>query len=46
MERLAPLEGRLKILSVAPLVGEAIRRIHLNQSVSLLLPEGGKAGKR
>ncbi len=32
---------QLKILSVAPLLGEAIRRIHLNQSVSALFHNGG-----
>ncbi len=33
-DRLKPLGDRLTILSVAPLMGEAIKRIHLNQSVS------------
>ncbi len=44
-ERLAPLRDRLTILSVAPLMGEAIKRIHLNQSVSAVL-KGAQAGKR
>ena len=29
-------EGRLEVLSIAPLLGEAIRRIHTNSSVSSL----------
>jgi ribose-phosphate pyrophosphokinase len=44
-ERLAPLADRLTVLSVAPLVGEAIKRIHLNQSVSAVL-KGAAGGKR
>ncbi|MCL2647705.1 MAG: ribose-phosphate pyrophosphokinase [Phycisphaerales bacterium] len=44
-ERLAPLKDKLTILSVAPLMGEAIKRIHLNQSVSDVL-KGASAGKR
>ncbi len=44
-EKCAPLLPRLKILSVAPLMGEAIKRIHLNQSVSAVL-KGAQAGKR
>ncbi len=43
--RLAPLRDRLTVLSVAPLVGEAIKRIHLNKSVSAVL-QGGGGGKR
>ncbi len=35
--RLEPLKDRLTVLSVAPLMGEAIKRIHLNQSVSDVL---------
>jgi phosphoribosylpyrophosphate synthetase len=35
----------LTVLSVAPLVGEAIKRIHLNQSVSAVL-KGAAGGKR
>lgn len=45
-DRLAPLADRIKTLSVAPLLGEAIKRIHLNQSVSMLFAKGGGAGKR
>jgi ribose-phosphate pyrophosphokinase len=44
-ERLAPLKDRLTVLSVAPLIGEAIKRIHLNQSVSDVL-RGAAGGKR
>ena len=44
-ERLKPLADRLTVLSVAPLMGEAIKRIHLNQSVSAVL-KGASAGKR
>jgi ribose-phosphate pyrophosphokinase len=44
-DRLAPLRDRLHVLSVAQLVGEAIKRIHLNQSVSAVL-KGAQAGKR
>jgi ribose-phosphate pyrophosphokinase len=44
-DRLKPLQDRLTVLSVAPLVGDAIRRIHLNQSVSAVL-RGAQAGKR
>jgi ribose-phosphate pyrophosphokinase len=43
--RLTPLKDRLTVLTVAPLVGEAIKRIHLNQSVSAVL-KGGGGGKR
>lgn len=45
-ERLAPLGDRLKVLSVASILGEAIKRIHLNQSVSMLFAKGGGGGKR
>ena len=44
-DRLKPISDRLTILSVAPLVGEAIKRIHLNQSVSAVL-KGAQGGKR
>jgi ribose-phosphate pyrophosphokinase len=43
--RLDPLKDRLTVLSVAPLMGEAIKRIHLNQSVSDVL-KGVQGGKR
>lgn len=45
-DRLAPLQPRLHVLSVAQLLGEAITRIHLNLSVSSLFAKGGGAGKR
>jgi len=45
-DRLAPLKDRITVLSVASLLGEAIKRIHLNQSVSMLFAKGGGAGKR
>jgi ribose-phosphate pyrophosphokinase len=44
-DRLSPLKDRLTVLSVAPLMGEAIKRIHLNQSVSDVL-KGAQGGKR
>jgi phosphoribosylpyrophosphate synthetase len=34
------------VLTVAPLLGQAITRIHLNQSVSSLFSKSGGAGKR
>ena len=33
------LNGKIKVLSVAPLLGEAIRRIHQGQSVGALFEE-------
>ena len=44
--RLDPLRDRLVVLSVADLLGEAIKRIHLNQSVSILFEKNGNGGKR
>ena len=44
-DRLDPLKDRLVVLSVAPLMGEAIKRIHLNQSVSDVI-KGASGGKR
>jgi ribose-phosphate pyrophosphokinase len=44
--RLDPIRERLVVLSVADLLGEAIKRIHLNQSVSILFDYGGNGGKR
>jgi ribose-phosphate pyrophosphokinase len=44
-DRLDPLKDRLTVLSVAPLIGEAIKNIHTNQSVSNLL-KGAQGGKR
>ena len=44
-ERVKPLMDRIKVLSVAPLIGQAITRIHFNQSVSSLFSKGN-AGKR
>jgi ribose-phosphate pyrophosphokinase len=43
--RLTPIKDKLTVLSVAPLMGEAIKRIHLNKSVSAVL-KGGGGGKR
>jgi ribose-phosphate pyrophosphokinase len=37
---LDPIKDRLTVLSVAPLLGEAIRRIHENRSVSALFQPG------
>ncbi len=39
-ERLKPIEDRLTVLSVARLLGEAVRRIHHDQSVSAMFREG------
>ncbi len=44
-DRLKPIMDRLTVLSVTNLVGDAIQRIHLNQSVSGLL-RGAAGGKR
>jgi ribose-phosphate pyrophosphokinase len=44
--RLDPIRGRLEVLSISDLLGEAIRRIHLNESVSSLFDKGGNGGKR
>lgn len=44
--RTACLKDRMRVLSVAPLLGEAIKRIHLNQSVSSLFSKNGNGGKR
>lgn len=44
--RLDPLRDRLEVLSISDLLGEAIRRIHLNESVSSLFDKGGNGGKR
>ena len=44
--RVAPIRDRLTVLSVADLFGETIRRIHLNQSVSILFGKDGNGGKR
>ena len=38
--RLAALQGKLTVLSVAPMLGEAIHRIHHDLSVSALFREG------
>ncbi len=38
----APIQDRLTVLSVAPLLGEAIRRIHENRSVSALFQKGSR----
>jgi ribose-phosphate pyrophosphokinase len=39
-ERLKPLEGKLVVRSVAKLLGEAVHRIHHDQSVSAMFREG------
>jgi ribose-phosphate pyrophosphokinase len=39
-ERLKPLEGKLVIRSVAKLLGEAVHRIHHDQSVSAMFHDG------
>lgn len=39
-ERLAPIQDRLTVLTVARLLGEAVRRIHHDQSVSAMFREG------
>ncbi len=44
--RVAPILDRVTVLSVASLLGEAIKRIHLNQSVSSLFSKNGNGGKR
>jgi len=43
-ERCAPIQDKLVELSCAELLGEAIRRIHHNQSVSSLFKKNGKSG--
>ena len=40
--RAEPIKDRLEVLSVAGLLGEAIHRIHHNESVSALFKEDGK----
>ncbi len=40
--RLEPLPPNLKQVSIAPMLGEAIRRIHRNESVSFLFRNGHK----
>ena len=40
------IKDRLVTLSVAPLVGEAIHRIHHNQSVSAIFKKDGKSGMK
>ncbi len=40
------LRDRLTVLSVADLFGEAVKRIHTNQSISILFDKGGNGGKR
>jgi phosphoribosylpyrophosphate synthetase len=32
----------LKVLSVAPLIGEAMRRIHSNESISMMFQQFGQ----
>ena len=40
--RLDPAPPNLKQVSIAPMLGEAIRRIHRNESVSYLFRNGEK----
>ena len=40
--RTEPIKDRLVVLSVAPLLGETIRRIHENRSVSALFQKGSR----
>jgi len=40
--RAEPIQDRLEILSVAELLGEAIHRIHHNESVSALFDRRGR----
>ena len=42
-DRADAIKDRLVVLSVAELIGEAISRIHHNQSVSALFPKSGRA---
>ena len=42
-DRADRIKDRLVVLSVAELIGEAISRIHHNQSVSALFPKSGKS---
>jgi len=41
--RVEPIQDRIEILSVADLLGEAIHRIHHNESVSALFDGKGRA---
>ncbi len=43
--RADPIRDRLEVLSVADLLGEAIKRIHENASVSALFKDGGFYGR-
>ena len=38
-------EGKLEILSVAPLLSEAIKRVHMNLSISSIFEQSSKAAK-
>lgn len=42
-ERLAPIHHKLQILSIAPLLGEAVHRIHHDMSVSALFRRGASS---
>jgi ribose-phosphate pyrophosphokinase len=44
--RCAPIQEKLEELSIADLLGDAIYRVHFNQSVSSLFQKNGKGGKR
>jgi ribose-phosphate pyrophosphokinase len=39
MDKMRPLEGRITILSIAPLLGEVIRRAHEGRSVGEMFNE-------
>jgi ribose-phosphate pyrophosphokinase len=41
-ERCDAIKDRLEVLSVAPLLGESIHRIHHNESVSAMFKDDGK----
>jgi ribose-phosphate pyrophosphokinase len=42
-DRCNAIKDRLEVLSVAPLLGEAIHRIHHNESVSAMFKDDGKS---
>jgi ribose-phosphate pyrophosphokinase len=42
-QRLAPIHHKLEVLSIAPLLGEAVHRIHHDMSVSALFRRGASS---